>query len=98
MEQPAIKTFYRERVIVNKAQCKLCGDIIESKHGHDFVRCKCGEIAVDGGRSYLRRAAGDLSNIIELSEVIQEERPPYGWEIEDAAKYEGKSKYEGTFK
>lgn len=39
----------REVVVVNKAQCRLCGDIVESKHEHDFRRCKCGEIFVDGG-------------------------------------------------
>ena len=57
-----------EKIAVNKAQCKLCGDIIESKHRHDFVWCKCGEIAVDGGKDYAKRCANSLSNIIELSE------------------------------
>lgn len=59
--------------MVNKAQCKLCGDIIESKSGHDFKWCKCGEIAVDGGKNYIRRAANNLDNIIELSETYEEE-------------------------
>jgi tRNA(Ile2) C34 agmatinyltransferase TiaS len=63
----------REVVVTNKAQCKLCGDVIESTHGHDYVRCGCGEIAVDGGKQYLRRTAKDLSNIIELSETYEEE-------------------------
>jgi hypothetical protein len=63
----------RERVITNKAQCRLCEDIIESTHTHDYVRCGCGEIAVDGGKSYRKRSAKDLNNVIELSEVIQEE-------------------------
>lgn len=40
---------------MNKIKCKLCGDIIESKHRHDFVTCKCGKISVDGGNSYQRR-------------------------------------------
>ena len=53
-------------ILKNKAQCKICKDIIESTHRHDFVRCKCGEIFVDGGIDYLRRGAGDLDNIIEL--------------------------------
>jgi len=57
-----------KKIKVNKAQCKLCGDIIESKHTHDFVECSCGEIFVDGGKSYIRRGAKDLGNIIELSE------------------------------
>lgn len=38
----------------NRAKCKLCEDIIESKHLHDYVTCKCGEIAVDGGQEYFR--------------------------------------------
>ena len=63
----------RDVIVTNKAQCKLCGDIIESLNRHDYKRCGCGEIAVDGGKSYLRRSARDLSNIIELSEVYQEE-------------------------
>ena len=63
----------REVVVINKAQCKLCGDIIESKSRHDYVRCGCGEIAVDGGTEYRKRSAKDLSNIIELSEGYQEE-------------------------
>lgn len=62
----------REVVVINKAQCKLCLDIIESKSGHNFVRCTCGEIFVDGGKSYLRRGAKDLNNIIELSETYEE--------------------------
>ncbi len=53
---------------VNKAQCRLCKDIIVSTHRHDFVSCKCGEIFVDGGLDYLRRGAKDLNNIVELSE------------------------------
>jgi hypothetical protein len=30
-------------------------DIITSVHRHDFVRCECGKVAVDGGTHYLRR-------------------------------------------
>lgn len=52
----------------NKAQCKKCDDIIESTHRHDFRRCKCGAIFVDGGRDYLRRG-GEMEDIIELSET-----------------------------
>ena len=63
----------RDVVVINKAQCKLCGDIIESLNTHDYKRCGCGEIAVDGGKSYIKRSAKDLSNIIELSEGYQEE-------------------------
>ena len=59
-------------IINNKAQCKLCLDIVESKSGHNFVRCKCGEIFVDGGKNYLRRGANNFDNFIELSESYEE--------------------------
>lgn len=42
-------------VVRNSARCLDCSDQIESKHGHDFVRCSCGQIAVDGGLEYCRR-------------------------------------------
>ena len=63
----------KSRILRNMAMCKLCGDIIESKHRHDFVRCMCGEIFVDGGKDYLRRGAKDMVNIIEMSksEIIE---------------------------
>ena len=37
-----------------KVRCLKCLDVIESKHRHDFVRCKCGAVFVDGGNDYLR--------------------------------------------
>lgn len=52
----------------NKAKCLICGDIIESKHVHDFVSCKCGAIAVDGGNQYWK-----ISGNIEAFERIIEE-------------------------
>lgn len=57
----------RAKIIRNMAKCRLCGDIIESKHRHDFRGCSCGAIFVDGGREYLKRC-GEPHNIIELSE------------------------------
>ena len=45
----------KEKIITNKIQCLVCGDIIESTHMHHFVRCKCGKVAVDGGHDYLKR-------------------------------------------
>jgi hypothetical protein len=59
-------------IISNRAQCRLCGDIIESVHRHDFKWCKCGEIYVDGGKAYIRRGANNLDNIIELSITTDE--------------------------
>ena len=45
----------RATILLNKARCDNCGDVIESKHVHDYVSCSCGRLAVDGGHEYLRR-------------------------------------------
>ena len=60
-------------ILQNKAKCKKCGQIIESKHRNDFVWCKCKSIAVDGGKDYLRRL-GDPENILELS--VENDKKP----------------------
>jgi len=62
----------REVVVTNKLQCNDCKDVIESVHRHDFRYCKCGAVAVDGGKSYLRRV-GAIHNYTELSETYEEE-------------------------
>lgn len=60
-----------EKIISNKIQCKHCGDIIESKHVHNFVTCGCKMCSVDGGLDYLRRSYRNSpeEDFIELSEV-----------------------------
>ena len=60
------------RIKVNKIKCKKCGDIIESLHRHDFKFCKCGAVAVDGGKDYLRRL-GNLGDWEDLSEHTMDE-------------------------
>lgn len=74
------------KILKNAVQCKVCGEIIESKHRHDFVVCKCFResdgakgCAVDGGHDYLRRL-GNPNDIINLSETrlfTDEERDNY---------------------
>ena len=56
-------------IIRNRARCKKCNDTIESVHRHHFVSCRCGAIAVDGGRDYLRRL-GEFADLEELSETL----------------------------
>jgi len=62
------------KIISNKVRCKHCGDVIESKHRHDFVWCKCGKVAVDGGKSYLKRAF--QTNPDDDYEELSEYTPP----------------------
>lgn len=37
-----------------KIRCKKCGDVLQSKHVHDFVMCKCKSCFIDGGDEYTR--------------------------------------------
>ena len=53
----------------NKIRCRKCGDVIESTHRHDFVRCSCGAVSVDGGNDYWR-VVGEPEDV----ERIWEER------------------------
>ena len=56
-------------IIRNAIQCNHCGDIIESKHVHDFQTCKCGCVSVDGGYDYLKRCFQKEGDYTELSET-----------------------------
>lgn len=61
------------KLIRNRCKCTHCGDIIESKHRHDFVQCKCERIFTDGGTAYVRRGfheRGDIEDMSEYEEVV----------------------------
>ena len=60
------------KILVNKIRCRNCGDVIQSRHVHEYKRCKCGEVAVDGGLEYLRRT-GAREFWEELSEYEEED-------------------------
>ena len=66
--------YEQSKILKNCIRCKHCGDIIESKHVHDYVSCKCGAVAVDGGHEYLRRSfkKNPEEDFEELSEVVTE--------------------------
>ena len=59
------------KILRNSIRCKKCGEEIVSNSRHDYVECKCGACAVDGGHDYLRRC-GDLGSFTDLSEVIDD--------------------------
>lgn len=63
----------KDRIVRNRIRCLNCGDIIESRHYHDFVLCSCGDCAVDGGVEYLRRLSRTRDGFEELSEVVPRE-------------------------
>jgi hypothetical protein len=60
-------------IIKNSARCRKCNSIIESKHRHDFVWCKCQSIAVDGGKDYLKRT-GYPEDFEDLSEFKDDDK------------------------
>lgn len=74
------------KIIHNRARCKNCGDIIESKSTHDWVCCSCFHksngvtgIFIDGGLEYFR-CGGHPEYFEDLSETrlyTDEERDEY---------------------
>ena len=53
----------------NAVKCLSCGEVLESKHRHDFKMCKCdNKVFVDGGTSYQRFGAVDLDKVENLAE------------------------------
>jgi len=52
----------------NALRCKYCGDVIESKHQHDFVECACKRCFVDGGLCYIR-IGGEPHGYAVLTEI-----------------------------
>ena len=43
-------------------QCNKCKQIVMSMHLHDYVKCDCGAVGVDGG-NITPRYIGDIGNI-----------------------------------
>jgi len=56
------------KIKLNSIKCNHCGDVIVSTYRWDFKYCKCRKVAVDGGKEYLRRIFGNVSDFTELSE------------------------------
>ena len=62
-----------QKIKSNKVQCNNCKDIIESTYRHDYKGCSCGNVAVDGGKDYLKRNWNSGCTWTELSEYEEEE-------------------------
>ena len=60
-------------ILLNAIHCNHCGDTIESEYRHHYIRCKCGRVAADGGRDYLKRAFKEEGDYDEVSIVEPEE-------------------------
>lgn len=61
-------------IAMNKAQCLICGMVLESTHRHDFNCCTCGNLCVDGGNDYQKRSVKNMSKYRELSDGVEVEQ------------------------
>jgi tRNA(Ile2) C34 agmatinyltransferase TiaS len=52
----------------NRAKCTRCNTVVESKHKHDFVTCKCGNLSVDGGLDYKKRTYNEAEQWLEVAD------------------------------
>jgi len=59
-----------------KIRCASCNDVIESTHRHDFVKCECGKIGIDGGEDYCK-TIGEHQNIIFEQQIIDQKKHLY---------------------
>lgn len=67
------KKFNIGNILCNGSVCHKCGEFIRSNNKHDYKECSCGNIAVDGGSWYVRRAGrgvedGTATDVIVLYE------------------------------
>ena len=79
-------------IVQNAVNCLSCGDLIVSKHRHDFVTCTCGAVSVDGGQEYLRRV-GDFANAVDLSWSLPDELYRACAEAAEEARNTGRNKF-----
>ena len=50
-------------ILVNKARCRVCGQIVEAQQDDQYLTyCRCGRLAVSGGRTRLVRE-GDYDEL-----------------------------------
>lgn len=84
------------QIILNRAKCLACGDIITSYHRHDYVSCSCRKLSVDGGQEYLRRCYNEPLLVEEMCiyiddpyEIVRENfyRGGYGKNGDEPLKY-----------
>lgn len=68
---PAAKSTGKIKVGI---QCPECEDIIFSLYPHDFRRCMCGKVFVDGGDDYMRCGAEPPVDPSQIQNVYRPQR------------------------
>lgn len=61
----------RKPPVIIGVMCPACSDRIFSLHVHDFRRCKCGKVFVDGGSDCIRYGAEPPVDIDEVVSVYE---------------------------
>lgn len=56
-----------KKIVLNRIMCDSCKDIIISRHTHDYVTCKCGNVSTDGGTSYFHRSWKDGATYTDMT-------------------------------
>lgn len=68
-------------------KCLICGDVIESKHRHNLVNCKCKNCYIDGGQDYLHFGGKDFNKILIIfddgTEIIANDEENYNKKYEE---------------
>ena len=59
-----------KQIILNRVQCRECGEVLTSYNRHDYKTCGCeNETMIDGGTDYQRYGGKDLS-LVDSSSTI----------------------------
>ena len=59
-----------KQIILNRVQCRECGEVLTSYHRHDYKTCGCtNETMVDGGNEYQRYGGVDL-DLVDTSLTV----------------------------
>ncbi len=73
-ENPPVETpEVTQQIVYNAVKCHECNETIVSYHTHDYKTCGCeNEAMVDGGLSYARYGAKDMSKITKITYTDQD--------------------------
>ena len=59
-----------KQIILNRVQCRECGEVLTSYHRHDYKTCGCtNETMVDGGTNYQRYGGLNL-DLVDTSLTV----------------------------
>ena len=59
-----------EQIILNRVQCKNCGQVLTSYNRHDYKTCECeNKTMVDGGNEYQRYGGLNL-DLVDVSPTV----------------------------